>query len=364
MKIKTGLLLLLAAVSISCASRPRSVITPPGTIPAPGPGSEPYEYALWNIKMNTSLVKKDFDAGEVDLTGIGVDAPDKILLKGKYEIDENEFLVTYDLAHSVKTDQNQFQIPFKLENPENGASWVNELIWSPGEDKAGLLLSFDDYFWRVWREYFQMFDNYGAKVTFFVIGSGTPPDEGDPSFQLSDITDFYDEALKRGHDMGFHTQNHLDLRQVSSETFYSETITSEEAFSESGIEFSSLAFPYGFSAPWMLEILAPFYPITRGYGSNIRIYSADTINREYITSTAIDNILYPDDGEFEDDIRFLLFAVKFSGSSIIPFTTHDFSDTADWGIKPDRLKFMLKISKELKLNFNTYKDIYRLFPRN
>ncbi|MCL2480061.1 MAG: hypothetical protein FWF22_11185, partial [Treponema sp.] len=53
----------------------------------------------------------------------------------------------------------------------------------------------------------------------------------------------------------------------------------------------------------------------------------------------------------------ILLAAKFTGNSIVPFTTHDISDAAQWGIKPGRLEFLLKTVRELKLKFYSYNDL-------
>jgi hypothetical protein len=45
---------------------------------------------------------------------------------------------------------------------------------------------------------------------------------------------------------------------------------------------------------------------------------------------------------------------------IVPFTTHDISDTAQWGIKPARLEYLLKTIAEFKLKFYLFSDFARL----
>ncbi|MDR0497854.1 MAG: polysaccharide deacetylase family protein, partial [Treponema sp.] len=247
-----------------------------------------------------------------------------------------------------------FRIPFLLENLTDRNFVYDELIWNPSEDSAGLLLSVDDDFWYTWRQYFDMFDVYGAKLTFFVQGA---PDSLDKNMSL---TEFCREAVKRGHDIGFHTTNHLNLPKVSRDTFNTETIYGAHVFRGAGISFSAFAFPYGLSEPWMRETLSPVFRITRGYGTNIRFYNSQTAKSGYIVSIAIDNIIYPDDQKFESVVFFLLFAAKFTGNSFIPLTTHDFSDTVQWGIKPGRMDYLLRTAQRLKLKFYTYADVQRL----
>ncbi|MDR0409909.1 MAG: polysaccharide deacetylase family protein, partial [Spirochaetaceae bacterium] len=58
---------------------------------------------------------------------------------------------------------------------------------------AGILLGFDDNYYAGWEAAFPLFDRYGAKVTFFV--------QGNPAFCRN--------ALEKGHDIGYHTENHV-----------------------------------------------------------------------------------------------------------------------------------------------------------
>jgi hypothetical protein len=52
--------------------------------------------------------------------------------------------------------------------------------------------------------------------------------------------------------------------------------------------------------------------------------------------------------------------LKFiGGDRILPITTHDISDNADWGIKPRRLEFLLENARALKLKFYRYGDLCR-----
>ena len=355
-------ILLLAAFLASCTSRP--AVSRPVTGPSVSAGSameytELFERALRDIKMNSPLVKKYFEPREVIVSGAGYKSVEDIVLKGEYQIGGNEFVVTYDLASAFKSTGTSsggtpFRISFNMKDPTNGVSHDDVLLWNPVENESGLLLSFDDDYFDVWRKYFDLFDFYGAKVTFFVQGSLEP---GLSSALDKGLAGFCAEALRRGHSLGFHSVNHLDLTKVSPETFQSETVEAAAVFLREGISFSAFAYPFGLSQTWMHEALAPVFPLTRGYGRNIRIYNSKTFSGRYIVSKAIDNTIYPDDRQFENDIRLILLAAKFSGSGIVPLTTHQFSETAEWGIKPSRLEFLLKTAQELRLKFYTYGEI-------
>ena len=363
--IRAFVLVLLAVTGLSCASRPSIIpVTTTTTTfePSIQPGEEPrepFERALWNIKRDTPLFKKYIEGGAALLSGLGIEGAENISVKGESLIDGNEFRVTYDLANAIQIDKENFYIPFFLEDLTDGVSRFDAIYWSPIENEAGLLLSLDDDYWNVWRRYFNVFDGFGAKITFFVQGSLDPnvsANVNNSSSEEVSLVDFCFEALGRGHDLGYHSINHPDLRSVSRETFNFETIEAAELFLRAGIPFSAFGFPFGFSEPWMRETLTPFFHFTRGYGTNIRFYDSETITNGYVISKAIDNIVFPDDEKFGNDIRLMLLATKFTGSHIIPFTTHDISDTAQWGITPERLEFVLKTAQELKLRFYTYRN--------
>jgi hypothetical protein len=54
----------------------------------------------------------------------------------------------------------------------------------------------------------------------------------------------------------------------------------------------------------------------------------------------------------------MLRTVKFIGKgNILPLTTHNISDTADWGIKPRRLEYVLQTIRDLKLKFYRYGEL-------
>ena len=353
MKFARVFLMILPVIfGVSCVSRPavappRTVISqPPAQLPIEEP-PEPFDRALWNVKMNTPLFKKTFEAGAAIVSGPGINGAENIFVKGEALIDGKEYKVTYDLTGANPNGGNVFSIPFFMENLTDGTACFDEMSWSPVEDEAGILLSFDDDYWYSWSRFFYMFDRFGAKVTFFVQGApGPDAKEG--------LMEFCFDVLNRGHDLGFHSISHPDLRKVSLETFNLETLETAEAFIKAGIPLSAFAYPFGFSEPWMREALVPFFSFTRGYGTNIRFYNSETLSSRYLVSKAIDNIIYPDEDKFKSEIFRILFAAKFTGYHIVPFTTHDISDTAQWGIKPERLEFLLKTARDLKMKFYLY----------
>ncbi|GHV62508.1 hypothetical protein AGMMS49587_09550 [Spirochaetia bacterium] len=287
--------------------------------------------------------------------GNGGDIKKYFLLDGDYHImvkadisnggSGAEFEVVYDLENALPLGGSQLDIGFWVEEKSTGARREDKLIWNAGEDSAGILLAFDDNYEASWEHYFDLFDRYGARVTFFLQG------EPDP---------FCAEALRRGHDIGFHTLHHPDLRRVSREVFLAETISPVDAFRQSGVGLSSFAYPFGFSEPWMQEILSGPFGILRGYGTTFRIYDEEAIRAGVISSRAIDNTVIKEDELFDRYVALMFRTLKFlGGDGILPLTTHDISETAPWGITPRRLEYTLKTARDLNLKFYRYSDFTR-----
>lgn len=224
-------------------------------------------------------------------------------------------------------------------SPEEAGSFpsIEEIVAD-----AGLLLAFDDDYADIWERYLDLFDRYEVRVTFFVQGDYSP---------------FCTVAENRGHEIGYHTKNHFNLLKVSRQEFLEETVGGAESFRQQGIPLKAFAYPYGYSEPWMDEILWENFPILRGFGTTFRVYNADAIKAGYISSKSIDNNQYKDDAEFEADISDMFTSIKLSGG-FLPLTTHTIAAEAPWGISPDRLEYLLKTAAELELKFYRYGDFF------
>ena len=256
--------------------------------------------------------------------------------------DSGGFEVTYDVAAATE-DRGVFQIPFVVKSLDTGLERRDTLTWRAEPDGTGILLAFDDDYGDVWGRYFDLLDRYGAKVTFFV--QGLP-------------LDFCAEALSRGHDVGYHTHNHLNLTKVPKEIFLEETLAQVPAFRERGIPLKSFAYPFVLSEPWMHGELLKSFERLRGYGVTFRLYHRDAAKTGYISSKALDNILFKEDHAFEKEARTILLAAAFiGGGHVLPLTTHTIADDADWGIKPRRLEYLLKTASLLGLRFYRFSDM-------
>ena len=307
--------------------------------------------AIRRVKQNSQDIQKYYTLDANKNIIVKAELTDTLQGTGKI----SRFEVIYDLKNSEaekyqNTDTAQdgtipgiYIVPFSITDLETGESKQDKLLWILRKDSAGILLAFDDDYLDVWRKNFDLFDRYNARVTFFVKGKYSP---------------FCIEALQRGHDVGYHTINHLNLRKVSRRTFNKETTSQIGVFRRAGVPLTSFAYPYGLSEPWMNKELLKSFTILRGYGVSFRAYNRDVIRKGYSTSKAVDNFLYKQDEDFEAAIDTMFKTVKFiGGSTILPLTTHIISNTADYGIKPGRLQYLLQAANDWQLVFYRYKDL-------
>ncbi|MDR3171366.1 MAG: polysaccharide deacetylase family protein [Treponema sp.] len=350
-----GLALICAAALASCAgNRPVLRAEPVPHGPPADTGAEPVPqsaptgvpespesvkamYAvIQRVKQNSPEIKKYFL----------LDEDSNIIVKADLTEGGDEFEVMYDLknARSHSGVKAPVEVGFAVVNKRTADIKQDSLQWSMGEDAAGLLLGFDDNYQAAWERHFEVFAKYGAKVTFFVQG---------------ELDAFCTAALAQGHDVGYHSLHHLNLTKVSPEVFFEETLSAVDGFRQQGIPLRAFAYPYGLWEPWMEEELAKVFKIRRGYGVTFRVYDGAAIRKGYISSKAIDNLLYKHEEDFEAIITIMFRTIKFiGGESILPLTTHDISDTADWGIMPHRLEYVLQTAKDLKLRFYRYGDFF------
>jgi peptidoglycan/xylan/chitin deacetylase (PgdA/CDA1 family) len=353
---------------LSCASsRParREPVSPPGDraagvleqVPQQAPRSAP-EQAHWIFDRVYEQVKADDKGIEKYFV---IDEDGRIIVRADIRYSDEEFEILYDLGdhegsgRPEKSGDPGLWVGFSLENKKNGERREDFFWWPIQEDAAGLLLAFDDDFRLSWEENFAVLDRYDAKVTYFVQGE-LAPDDTSPGA----LAPFCAQALSRGHDVGYHTANHLNLPKVSEEVFFQETLSDVEKFRQAGIPLRTFAYPFGLSEPWMREALAAAFGIQRGFGVTYRIYTVEAIQEGYIASRSIDNILFKEEETFDAMITSMFRTLKFiGGGRILPITTHDISDSADWGIKPRRLEFLLETAKALKLKFYRYGDLCR-----
>jgi hypothetical protein len=323
---------ILCIAFISCATTVK--------ITSPLPELSLLETVVQMVKQNSPEIEKYFLFEKTGETIVKADLAEK----RHGSEDQINFQVLYDLKHIQIESSDEYLIPFTVKCLETGEVQEDKLLWKPQKDNAGILLSLDDHYFDAWERYFDMFDRYNAKVTFFVVGQHNS---------------FCTAAINRGHDVGYHTLTHLDLTDVTRQDFYTETVSQVENFRNAGARLVSFAYPFGFFEPWMHEELLKTYRILRGFNVSFQAYDRITISNGFVFSRSIDNILFKEDDDFKAMIDSMLRTLKFTGQDLVlPLTSHDIAENADWGIKPHRLEYLLQVAGDLQLNFYTYRDFF------
>ena len=217
-RITTGAYFLCIFVSMSCATTT--------TVNSPLQKMSPLESAIYKIKQNSPEIKKYFLFDETGALIVKAE-----LAETRQDTGKTEYQVLYDLKKLQIESAGSYWVPFTVKCLETGAVQKDILLWKPQKDGTGILLSFDDDFFDIWEQYFDLFDRYNAHVTFFVLGT---------------YSSFSEKAMKRGHDVGYHSLRHSNLPKVSRQTFYTETISPVENFRNAGVPLVSFAYPFGF----------------------------------------------------------------------------------------------------------------------
>ena len=350
-KLKTknivwGTYIVFMVFSASC-SKINVISTPLPELPQAFEQHEPPEPPLLitviqKIKLNSSEIKKYF---LFDKTG-------ELVIKADIEEKDKKgniayFQVLYDMKQAIIDSSGEYLITFVLKDLETGELYEDKLLWKPQKDDAGILLSFDDHYYNVWENYFGLFDRYNAKVTFFVTGT----------YKTNSY--FSKAALKRGHDVGYHSLNHLNLPNISRKNFFIQTISQVRNFRNAKIPLVSFAYPYGLYRTWMHKELLKTYKLLRGYNIYFQAYDRQAIREGLIFSRSIDNIIFNNDNDFIAAVDIMFKTIKFTEQNLIlPLTSHIISNKASWGIKPYRLEYVLKMANKLQLNFYRFSDFF------
>ena len=208
-------------------------------------------------------------------------------------------------------------------------------------NQKGILLAFDDASTDSWESALDLFDRYHVKVTFFV---STPVP-----------LDFFDLALARGHEIGFHTRMHTNLVQ-NPDLLYSEAIAPLQEFREAGYEITSFAYPYGAYEDWMNVELLKYYDTVRGAFYYRGAYKKD-ISGGFIESCSIDNLHYESDEDFRAGIIEMLDGLcSCDDGTVASVFTHAIG-SGDWCITPERLEILFQEAEKRNLKFYTFREL-------
>lgn len=209
-------------------------------------------------------------------------------------------------------------------------------------NQKGILLAFDDWSEDTWRKAFDLFDEYGVKVTFFI--NGDEPEE------------FCAEAQARGHEIGYHTKGHAKLTSVTEEEFYEQAIEPIENFRKKGYKLTSFSYPYGAYEDWMNVELLKYYDTVRG-GFYYRGAYKEDLKKGFIESKSIDNLHYESDENFREDIIEMLDGLLACDDGTVASMYSHAIGAGDWCITPERLEILFQEAQKRDLKFYTFHEL-------
>jgi peptidoglycan/xylan/chitin deacetylase (PgdA/CDA1 family) len=126
--------------------------------------------------------------------------------------------------------------------------------------RAGVVITFDDYFVNEWKEADVQFTKYNWKATFCVSNF--------EKLTTSDISNL--KALQnKGHEIASHGFLHLNAKEFTKKNNKQHYLTVEifpliEAFKKEGIEIKSFAYPFGAKTQTLDYELQKHFKIIRG----------------------------------------------------------------------------------------------------
>lgn len=207
--------------------------------------------------------------------------------------------------------------------------------------QCGIVLAFDDYNAGDWENYFDLFDKYNVKVTFFV--------------NCYEPTEFCFRAIEHGHEIAYHTAGHADLTKISDDEIYSQAIAPIEVFREQGIELTTFAYPSGAYTEELNELLLQHYNVLRG-AWYYQVVGKHEMQNGFVESLSIDNIHYDSDEQFREQVDCILEELSNNKGAVVGLYSHGISDGA-WCVFPERLEYIFQRAQEMGIQFYTYKEL-------
>ena len=208
-------------------------------------------------------------------------------------------------------------------------------------DQSGILLAFDDYNAANWESYFDLFDEYDVKVTFFV-NAYSP-------------TEFCSNAQDRGHEIGYHTAGHANMLELTENEVYEQAIAPIDVFREEGIELTTFAYPYGAYTEELNNVLLQYYNIVRG-AFYCEVNGKHNMRKGFVESLSLDNVNYESQEQYEEKITQILNEVKAGKGRVVSLYSHAIS-AGEWCVTEEKLLFLFQKAKELGLKFYTFQEL-------
>ncbi len=214
--------------------------------------------------------------------------------------------------------------------------------------QSGICLAFDDYYPDNWESYFDLFDEYGVNVTFFVT--------------LYEPTDFCYKAIDRGHEIGFHTAGHVPVPEMSEEQLKEQILDPMERFKEQGIELTSFAYPGGARNEDTDKFLLEHFNLVR-CAYKYQVNGKDVLRHGVVESMPIDFHYYSlkeeSEEAFKNRIDSMMEELSNNVGAVASIYSHGIDDGAEWCVSEKRLRYIFEKADEYGLKFYTFKELQK-----
>lgn len=216
-----------------------------------------------------------------------------------------------------------------------------------------IALTFDDAYISNWYNYLPVLESLDIKATFYISSyhSLSAPDKQ----KLAEIKD-------RGHEIAYHTSNHLNLLKLLNSTDGLNKVSEEinhdlNLMKQDGYTLTDFAYPYGrYDATLNRTILKTFKTV-RAVSNKTNFYSSlikEACGNQVLFGAPVDMNSKITDTELSN----LLSKAKEKNSCAI-LTAHQINNPGfKLQISVEKLKMIADIAKQLNLSFITVNQLY------
>ncbi len=223
--------------------------------------------------------------------------------------------------------------------------------------KAGVVITFDDYFVNEWKEADTKLSKYNWKATFCVSNF--------EKLTATDITNL--KALQnKGHEIAGHGFRHLNAKEFTKKNNKQQYLIVEifsliEAFKKEGIEIKSFAYPFGAKTQTLDFELKKHFEIIRGTAKGGKKVAN---NSNFYNGTQLANGIGIDSNYEHFDLNYIKKVLQYAKkhNKIIIFYAHKPVEKAieKYEVEIQTLQLICEFVKNNQLQFYTLKELNSL----
>jgi peptidoglycan-N-acetylglucosamine deacetylase len=223
--------------------------------------------------------------------------------------------------------------------------------------KAGVVITFDDYFVNEWKEADAQLSKYNWKATFCV-----------SNFEKLTETDIskLKELQNKGHEIAGHGFRHLNAKEFAKRNNKQQYLKVEifpliEAFKKEGIEIKSFAYPFGAKTQTLDFELKKHFEIIRGTAKGGKKV-ADNAN--FYNGTRLANVIGIDSNYEHFDLNYIKKVLQYAKkyNKIVIFYAHKpvGKATNEYEVDLKTLEMICQFVVENELKFYTLQELNSL----